>query len=293
MNIKPSIPVSAFYLCLSFLLLMACRKPDTAEQPVDALPQVYDATQTKLGEKKGNPFSFKMVEKAIQLVKEKKRNGSISNHLVDPCDGGGTGNPPPLTPTHTYVRFAPEDVDQLSALEESGLELFDVPLNYDIEEEGDWYQDPSLPADAITYQYTLVPASYPMPTGIPYLVLDQLFLFNENAGEELEPDDWTDGECNTDPYYNPNPGYQVIPICPYMTQVGTGDPVINATQYLLDQCLEPYQVYQAAAQLSGFEEDDNKGVTLLSTCYTPRGRLQVFNTDINSAEPLRGAQVIT
>jgi len=82
-------------------------------------------------------------------------------------------------------------------------------------------------------------------------------------------------------------------ICHYMTTMRIGDPVINATNYLINNCLNPYEVYQMAAQISGFSEDDENGITLMSTCDVPRGRLQVFNSDINAPEPLKGVRVIS
>ena len=285
MNLKTFILI----LTIGILTITSCRKTEQLqnEQPAE---QLKDASLTKLGDPKASPFSFKHVNKAIEIVKERNR---VQQNLVDPCDGTGGGGE--IYPTHTYVRFAPQNVDQLSALEEAGMELFDVPLHYDIAVEGDWYQDPSLPADAITYQYTLVPYGYPIPNFIPHTILDQLFLFNENAGEELEPDDWTGGggSCGQQPTDPNNPSLPPVEeVCDYMTTMGTGDPVINATQYLLENCLNPYEVFQASSILSGYSEDDDNGISLLSTCYPPRGRLQVFNNDINAPEPLKGVKVI-
>jgi hypothetical protein len=160
-------------LASSLIIISGCRKTDRVQNEPQA-EQLNDVTYTKIGDPQANPFSFKNVQKAIELVKKKR---SVQQNLVDPCDGTGGGGGQ-IYPTHTYVRFAPQNVDQLTALESAGMELYDVPLHYDIAEEGDWYQDPSLPTDAITYQYTLVPYGYPMPASIPYSVLDQLFLFN-------------------------------------------------------------------------------------------------------------------
>jgi hypothetical protein len=242
-----------------------------------------------------------VVKKAIEKVKKQKAEArrqalAASPNLMlppDSCNGGGGGGGT-IYPTHTYVRFAPQNVDQLTALEESGMELFDVPLTYEVLEDGDFYQDPSIPEDQITYQYTLVPYGYPLPSDIPYTILDQIYLFNEDDGEAQEPDPWTGGDCPpAEITPAPEPGVPVEPICEYTAQHG-GDPVIAATQALIDECLQPAEVYNAASEIAGFEEEDqttNNTIAARGPRYYPQGNLSVFNTDINAPEPLKGVMV--
>jgi hypothetical protein len=298
-------------LCFAISILLtvaSCRKDLSSAQEGDTEEQVVnDLTNTKLGKEKANPFSFEVVKKAIEKVKkqkaEKKRQLQATNpniiDPVDPCDiGGGGGGGGTIYPTHNYVRFAPQNVDQLTELEESGMELFDVPLNYEVIEDGDFYQDPSIPEDQITFQYTLVAYGYPLPSHIPYTILDQIYLFNEDDGEAQEPDPWTGGgggECDPQTYQtasDPSPNY-VLPPCEYVAQYG--DPVIAATQTLIDECLQPYEVYQAAVEISGFEEDGgtvtDNNIAARGPRYRPQGNLFVFNTDINNPEPLKGVTV--
>lgn len=49
-----------------------------------------------------------------------------------------------LQPTHLYVRFRPQNETQINILRNSGLELFDYPLDVDIPE-GVEYVDPTIP----------------------------------------------------------------------------------------------------------------------------------------------------
>ena len=55
-----------------------------------------------------------------------------------------------------------------------------------------FYQDPSLPTNQITYQYTLVPAGGLVPLQHRSVELDQLFLFDEDAGDERDGEDIID-----------------------------------------------------------------------------------------------------
>lgn len=58
--------------------------------------------------------------------------------------------------TDYYIRVRPKDSLEFASLMNSGLEFFDYPLDYDILVEGDYYHDPSIPEDEITWQYTVV-----------------------------------------------------------------------------------------------------------------------------------------
>jgi hypothetical protein len=86
----------------------------------------------------------------------------------------------PVNATNQYVRFLPNSAQQLSILDSTldaqGLEMFDAPIDYDILQEGDYYQDPSIPDSLPTWQYAVVPANFQAPTGITYQVLSQIHI---------------------------------------------------------------------------------------------------------------------
>ena len=79
-----------------------------------------------------------------------------------------------------YVRFLPNSADQLSVLDSTmdvqNLELFDAPMDYDIVQEGTYYQDPSIPDSMVTWQYAVVPTTFQAPAGINYQVLSQIHI---------------------------------------------------------------------------------------------------------------------
>lgn len=159
--------ISAIALLLS---ITACEQnPDyevEPEQPIQASSTQYsiygnDAdtveTATTLAYKLPNPYTVPNMRQAYQNV-----YGSSGSHIVA---------------THQYVRFRPANTDQLLVLIENlDLDLFDVPLDYKITQEGDYYQDPTIPDGEITWQYTVVPVNFSFPTGVPYELLSYIHI---------------------------------------------------------------------------------------------------------------------
>lgn len=116
-----------------------------------------------LGGKLQNPFSVTNMKLAYAKLLEISGNGSVNK--ID------------IRPTHSYVRFLPADELALDKLiGDTSLRLTDYPVDYEIIEEGDFYHDPSIPLDRPTYQYATVPVDFVYPIGIPYEILDELYL---------------------------------------------------------------------------------------------------------------------
>jgi hypothetical protein len=87
----------------------------------------------------------------------------------------------PISASHLYVRFKPISSDQLMTLEDSEeLELQDYPIDYELIQDGDYYQDPTLGTEDFHWLYTVVPTNYTFPQGIPYEVIEQLYLPDNN-----------------------------------------------------------------------------------------------------------------
>ena len=84
--------------------------------------------------------------------------------------------------THLYIKFSPkteEELDQLMI--DSTLTLFAYPLDREIEGDGSYYRDPSLPENQPVHQYTAVPVDYKLPKGVEYEVLEELYHPEEEA----------------------------------------------------------------------------------------------------------------
>lgn len=87
----------------------------------------------------------------------------------------------PITASHLYVRFKPSSSEQLVTLDETeDLELQDYPIDYELVQDGDYYQDPTLGTEDFHWLYTVVPANYNFPQGIQHEVLEQLYLPDNN-----------------------------------------------------------------------------------------------------------------
>ena len=117
----------------------------------------------QLGEKLEDPYTVENMQKALVSVYGTKAE------RVD------------ITATDLYVRFLPKDNDEYTALLESGIYLLDHPMDYSIVKEGDYYQDPDVGDEAITWQYAVVPRDYPFPQGIRYEKLDDVYISEHAA----------------------------------------------------------------------------------------------------------------
>ncbi|HEV8083301.1 MAG TPA: hypothetical protein VGP55_08880, partial [Chitinophagaceae bacterium] len=88
------------------------------------------------------------------------------------------------TITNKYVRFKPSSVDQLATLDSTmdaqGLETFDTPVDYNVTYEGDYYQDPAIPEEQVTWQYAVVPPNFIFPAGIQYEIIAQIHIPGDN-----------------------------------------------------------------------------------------------------------------
>lgn len=94
--------------------------------------------------------------------------------------------------THLYVRFLPKNVEEYSLLDEAGVDMFDHPLDRRILKDGDYYHDPEIPEDQITWQYAVVPEDFSFPAGIRREILEECFIPSDDgvATKGFEDLDW-------------------------------------------------------------------------------------------------------
>ena len=127
----------------------------------------------RLGEKLEDPYAVGNMQAALQSLYPTK---------ADRVD---------ITATDLYVRFLPEDDTQLKMLQEKGLYLMDHPMDYRIEREGDYYQDPELDPESITWQYAVVPRDFQFPPGIRHELLDECYISEHDPVTRASGDiDW-------------------------------------------------------------------------------------------------------
>lgn len=149
-----------------------------------------------LGQQLANPYTVSNMQQAVNLF---------------------YGGSYPISATHLYVRFKPASVEQFMTLEErEDLELQDYPMDYEVVQDGDFYQDPSLSTENFGWLYTVVPVGYNFPAGIQNEIIDSLYLPEDN--ELLE--DMAESMAGGAQYQSSRPtGSNVTPIQRLDTQV--------------------------------------------------------------------------
>ncbi|RYC52150.1 hypothetical protein [Flagellimonas olearia] len=158
-------------MAILLLVLTSCEKE--VVQTNDSQPIAKEQPDTlrmiKLGKKLENPYSVKNMRKAWQILKEKSKVSKEGE----------------IETTHWYVKFKPKTEEELSILKaDSTLTLYDTPLDFEIDESGDFYHDPEVSIDQPTYQYASVRFGYSLPKDIEYELLEELFIPDEEADLE-------------------------------------------------------------------------------------------------------------
>lgn len=89
--------------------------------------------------------------------------------------------------SHYYIRFQPADSIEMRDLEEENtdIEFFYYPLDYQILEGGTYYHDPSIVDDEFTWMYTVVEKGYAIPN-VNHEILADLYI-PELLEEQSDP----------------------------------------------------------------------------------------------------------
>ncbi len=127
------------------------------------------STQTVLGDKLENAYSVANMRKAFESLAPEDRGGlSIED----------------IRTSHYYVKFRPANYDELDRIkQDTTLILYDIPLDYEITSQGEYYQDPEVPDSLPTYQYASVEFAHRAAIdtlGVAYDVLENLFIPDED-----------------------------------------------------------------------------------------------------------------
>ena len=215
------------------LLFSSCEKDEVLNEPVSEQQTV--SSEIRLGAKVESPFLLRNMQRSVDTLSA--RSGLRSLTI--------------LKPTHLYVRFLPADTTQYERLvADTTLDLDSYPLDYQLTE-GDSYHDPSLPADAITWQYTVVPADYDLKgLGITYEVLDELYILDE----DLEREDISVGDA----------------------QLRSGKGSGLSWKSVVDEALI---------------QTGNVGETTLRSKWTPAATIKVYDDLMGKYIPLQGVKV--
>ena len=155
------------YLAASAALLFAaCSEPlEETFQEIEVETDTSIAPtkqQTILGKPIENPYSLNYMRQALAEYQKTSPSKAALNYEIEA--------------NFLHVRFLPANADEFNQLlADTTIELFDHPMLCEIEQEGEAYHDPTLPEDAITWQYTTVPIDYKFPN-IEYEIIDSCFV---------------------------------------------------------------------------------------------------------------------
>jgi hypothetical protein len=145
---KKKIINSFCYLLLGVTLITSCKKEEML--PINNNPnptaQQNDG-MIVLGEQLEDPYSIENMKKAYASLRTRGDAPDID-----------------ITPTHTYIRLLPKDETEWGVLKsDTTIHIYDYPLNFEIQNIGTYYHDPSLPDSSITWQYCVLPINYAIP----------------------------------------------------------------------------------------------------------------------------------
>lgn len=162
-------------MCVTGVMLAACSKAGlVAEGPLSVVPNAAESVShgmIVLGDRLENPYTTENMRDAYTALYPTKAREEIET-------------------SHLYVRFLPADADEFDLLTDSGLDLIDYPLDYEIVTDGDYYHDPSVGEDNITWQYAVVPADYEFPD-VKYEIIDECHITEtEPVSRSSDGIDW-------------------------------------------------------------------------------------------------------
>lgn len=150
---------------LAFIIfaLAGCQKEQTS---ISQTPTETIQTNSVLGKKLENPYSVTNMQKAW-------------NNLF-----GNQNSKETILASHYYIKFFPRDEDDLTLLHnDTLLELYQYPLDYEVFEGSTTYQDPGTPEGTPTPLYASIPLSYEIPD-VDYEILEELYIPEELANSD-------------------------------------------------------------------------------------------------------------
>lgn len=233
---------------LFIISLQSCKKDPLFKEELNATNTAfrippeeggYQEGEVILGDKLKNPYLVRNMQLAYNTLLE--QGGFDCAQIV-------------VRPTHYYVKFMPRSLEQYEVLDhDSLLNLSEYPLDYAIIQDGNSYHDPSVPKGEVTYQYAAVRIGYNFNDTIPYEIIDELYIPEED--ENLVTDD-NDNEDN--------PNWDCI-------------------DKLLDQAYLQTENYDDILGASEYQRRRPR--------FRPGGNIQIFDTRLNSNIGMQGVKV--
>jgi hypothetical protein len=173
--------------------------------------------------------------------------------------------------TDYYVKFWVENDEQKNLLLADSLNLSIIPLDVEIEQEGDYFVDENTEIEQAQWLYTSVIKDYQFQQEVTYEKIEDLFLIEPSEPEEIESDDDEDESTTT-------------------TVAGKSS---ISTSFLYD--LEDEALKLTGNYTKPDNEDYNSGNNLAArrSKRRPQGHIRVRNTATGVDDPVVGVKVKT
>lgn len=123
-----------------------------------------------LGAQRNNPYEIDNMRTAYGMLSH-----ILGNFIV------GAEEPEVNT---IYYRVLPSDTSELAVLlADTTIQYFDYPLDYEIEQWGSYYHDPTVADTNFTWLYAVVPVTYSLPNLPSLEILQECYIPNEPTRE--------------------------------------------------------------------------------------------------------------
>jgi len=114
------------------MMFQACQEDKVLENenPNPSIEEYYQEnglTETKLGKKLDNPYSVSNMRVAYESLAKQNNRLNFSSDIIQT--------------THYYLKFFVSSAEDYDELESDSLDLFEYPLDYEIESYGDYYME--------------------------------------------------------------------------------------------------------------------------------------------------------
>ncbi|MEC7772554.1 MAG: hypothetical protein VX798_15325 [Bacteroidota bacterium] len=179
-----------FAVILIGTMLLSCEKENSppTDQNTDAQIEETDSRSVVLDEELEIPYTVENMQTALDNLLFNLKGRSKHSKLAKTFkDEEGIE----VLPSHYYYRFLPKDsLEHDLLVNDTILQVSNVPLHYEIEEEGDFYDDPELEGDespdGFSYLYAVIPYDYPIPGKVHSELLDNYYFAPELEKEAPE-----------------------------------------------------------------------------------------------------------
>jgi len=236
--------------------------PQTTQSLSEVLASESDG-EIVLGKKLENPYSIKNMRKALKNLKEKQQK-STKGYAAKTANDDFE-----IEITDYYVKFWIENDAQKNLLLADSLNLSIVPLDVEIEQEGNYFVDENTEIEQAQWLYTSVVKDYQFNSEVAYEKLEELFLIEESGPEEDEGDENEDESIST-------------------TLAGKSTISKSFLYELEDEAL------RITGNNTELENDEtNNTVSARRSKRRPQGYIKVYNTVTRKSDPVVGVKVKT